>query len=99
MRGQARRELICKGFCKFYRPGKEDLKCGAYAFLERNLSTGELRSTARRANPRCDFSHDGVIRSLICVRCDFLDGGCGFREGLRSPPCGGYAIVERLLKK
>lgn len=99
MSGQAHRELICKGFCSFYKPGKEDLKCGAYAFLERNLSTGELRSAARTATPRPDVSLDSEMRELICERCDFLDGGCGFREGLRSPPCGGYAIVEGLLKK
>jgi hypothetical protein len=77
MSGQAHRELICKGFCSFYRPGKEELKCGAYAFLERTLSTGELQSTARRANLRPDVSLDSEMRKLVCERCDFLNGGCG----------------------
>lgn len=95
-----RREIICGGFCSFYKPGKnEDLKCGTYAFLARNLSTGEIRHAALKSSPRPDYSRDREIRALICDRCEFLVAGCDFREGFPSSPCGGYAIVEGLLKR
>ncbi len=33
--------IICKGFCSFYREGKEDLSCGTYLFLRNNLTLCE----------------------------------------------------------
>jgi hypothetical protein len=92
--------IICRGFCRFYKPGKkEDLRCGAYDFLAANLTEEELKLAALSAVRRCDYSRDREIRELICSRCEFRVDGCDFREGLASPPCGGYAIVERLLKQ
>jgi len=94
------REVICKGFCAFYSPGKTSgLRCGSYDLLAGSLSRRELSDAARMSPPRPDFSMDREIRDIACVRCGFLDGGCDFREGLASPPCGGYAIVEGLLKR
>ncbi len=95
-----RRDIICRAHCTFYKPGrKESLKCGTFDLLAQNLSTGELRHAAGKKARRPDFSHDREIRKLACERCEFLVGGCDFREGRLSPPCGGYAIVEGLLKK
>jgi hypothetical protein len=97
--GDVRRKLVCKGFCEFYKPGKkESLKCGTFDFLSRNLTRGELAHVSRGTGP-CDLSRDEEIRDLACRRCEFLVDGCDFRDGLPSPPCGGYAIVESLLKR
>lgn len=88
---------ICRGFCRFYKEGKEELACGTYRFLVRNLTAGEIRSRARHIPSQANYSSDEEIRELICAECDFLVDGCDFREGFGAQPCGGYAIVEWLL--
>jgi hypothetical protein len=35
---------------------------------------------------------------MVCEQCDFLADGCDFRQGLDSPPCGGYTVIEHLLR-
>jgi hypothetical protein len=99
MAEDAERKLVCEKFCKFYKPGrKEDLKCGALALLSRNLTRGELGHASRGTGPH-DLSRDSEVRALACQRCEFLVDGCDFRDGLPSPPCGGYSVVESLLKR
>jgi hypothetical protein len=92
-------EIICKGFCTFYKEGREGLTCGAYDFLGRNLTASEVRSNVQHVKPRADLSRDKELRKLVCEQCDFLVDGCDFREGLGAHPCGGYAIVEWLLRR
>lgn len=100
MREVVSKNIICRGFCSFYKPDKkEDLNCGAYDFLTTNLTEDELKLAAFSAIRPCDYSRDREIRDLACSGCEFLADGCDFREGLPSPPCGGYAIVESLLKQ
>jgi hypothetical protein len=89
---------VCKKFCSFYKPNKTRLKCGTYNFLQRNLSPGELRRIASRAPAGFDLSKDRQIKQLVCEKCNFKFDGCDFRDGLDSQPCGGYPIIERLLK-
>lgn len=92
-------KIICSGFCTFYKEGNEGLMCGTYHFLTRNLTPGELESAVKGTKLKPDFSHDREIKTLICGKCEFLIDGCDFRAGLDAPPCGGYAIIEWLLKK
>jgi hypothetical protein len=99
MKREKHTNIICKRFCKFYREGREELVCGAYAFLVRTLTAGELRPLAGGIQPEPDFSCDEEIKSLICEKCDFMADGCDFRQGIDEPPCGGYTIIEKLLKK
>lgn len=95
-----RRRIICRGFCSFYKPRKNNsFRCGTYDFLKETLSTDELREAALAAIRRLDYSRDKEIKHIICDRCAFLADGCDFRMGRRSPPCGGYVIVERLFKQ
>jgi hypothetical protein len=91
---------VCEKLCAFYKPGKnEELKCGTFLFLERNLTGREVREAAREAEgERLDLSRDESIRSMVCEKCDFLADGCDFRQGLDSPPCGGYTVIEHLLR-
>lgn len=91
--------IICKGFCRFYKEGKEGLTCGSYDFLARNLTADEIKSSVQYVKPEADFPRDKELKELVCEQCDFLVDGCDFREGLGEPPCGGYAIVEGLLKR
>lgn len=92
-------EIICKRFCRYYKEGKEELTCGTYNFLAREIAPKELASLTRNIEAGPDFSFDRDIKELACDKCEFLADGCDFREGLDALPCGGYAIVERLLKE
>lgn len=96
MKEDAYTELICKGFCSFYREGKEELTCETYNFLVRNLTEGELRGMIQGIERTPDLSCDDYIKDVICGKCDFLEGDCDFRGGRVSPPCGGYVIIESL---
>src|SRR5208283_4934343 len=93
--------FICKGFCSFYREGKEELCCGTYLFLKNNLTLRELRAALdlSKMDERSSehvFPADEEIKSLVCDKCDFLADGCDFREDGSHPPCGGYSIIEIL---
>jgi hypothetical protein len=95
--------VICKGFCSFYREGKEDLCCGTYLFLKNNLTLRELcflldLSKMDERPSECVFPADEEIKRLVCNKCDFLVDGCDFREDGSHPPCGGYSIIEMLLR-
>lgn len=94
--------LICKEFCSFYKEGKEDLCCGAFLFLKKNVTPRELRyilEMSKKSDPcaECNFSADAEIKRLVCEKCDFLVDGCDFRENGSQPPCGGYHIIETIL--
>ena len=91
------REIICRGFCPFYREGKDDLTCGTYNFIEQILTAQELKLAVRQLQAVPDLFGDREIRNLICENCDFLTDGCGFREGTDSRPCGGFTVVEGLM--
>lgn len=91
-------EIICKGFCKFYKEGKEEIQCGGYKLLKNNLTCAELIQLAdnisKQTNPE---ESENFLTQFICNKCDFQIDGCDFREGLPSPPCGGYIIISRLI--
>ncbi len=100
MKKDAYKTFVCKRYCEFYKPGSKNNadKCGSYNFIKRNLTPRELKNFIYDKKLKCDFSEDGVIYALACSGCNFLLDGCAFRAGLNSPPCGGYPIVENLLK-
>lgn len=91
-------EIICRRFCGYYKEGKEEMTCGTYNFLARELTLKELASLTRDIQAGPDFSFDKEIKCLVCDRCDFLADGCDFRDGLNSRPCGGYTVIEKLIK-
>lgn len=96
MKKEVYTELICKGFCSFFKEGKEDMTCETYNFLVRNLTERELRCLIMSINKTADLSSDDYIKSNICDRCEFLKEDCDFRAGKESPPCGGYVVIEGL---
>lgn len=98
MKEKAFTDIICKRFCAFYKDGQEDLQCGTYIFLRERFSSEALEREITGMYGIPSLSEDGSINNLICDKCEFKVDGCDFREGLDSPPCGGYMIVEYLLK-
>lgn len=94
--------LICGKFCAYYKEGKEELRCGTYTFLTNTLTADELQaalelSPLERPTAPPASAKDAEIDALVCSGCDFRIDGCDFREGGNELPCGGYAIIERLL--
>ncbi len=97
MKKQSRHiELICKGFCSFYKEGKEELYCGSYKYITEHYPDLKTGTIPPEYEP--DFSIDEEIMKRVCSICDFLEDGCGYRDGEGTPPCGGYTIIEWLLK-
>jgi hypothetical protein len=94
------KKLVCESRCSFYKPGsKKDMTCGSVDFLTRNLTRGELTWALTRASHDCDLSEDDAIRSLVCeTACEFYAEDCDFRSGQGKTPCGGYSVVEGLLR-
>jgi hypothetical protein len=43
MKAKIYTEIICKGFCKYYKEGKEELHCNGYVFLRNNFTPYELK--------------------------------------------------------
>jgi len=90
-------EIICKDFCKYYKEGKDELSCGAYEFLKKNLTLGELKKLRDSVGKLPNLSKDYIIEKLVCKDCPFMKEDCDFRAGLPAPPCGGYTLIEGLL--
>lgn len=90
--------IICKDFCRFYKTGRDEMACETYNFIASKFTPETLGSSIQGINAKSDFSCDAEIKETICAGCAFLIDGCDFREGLGSIPCGGYTIVEWLLK-
>lgn len=94
-------DIICKGFCKYYKKGKEDIRCGGYELLRKNLTPNELKTIVALLNAEPDIKNqippkNKKLESLICNSCEFLVDGCDFADNRSGPPCGGYNILRRL---
>jgi len=94
---------ICKPFCSFYKEGKESMACGGYIFLKKQLTPSELKQLSELEAK--SLSSAGQIppanrklQNLVCKKCDFLADGCDFAENRSGPPCGGYILIEKLIR-
>ncbi len=92
-------DLIWRGFCSFFREGKEKLRCGTYRYLQSTYSSQQILSLIDGIVEGPDYSFDDSIRETVCREwCDFLIDGCDFRDAKDSPPCGGYMVIEHIMK-
>lgn len=103
-------DLICKGFCKYYKEGKEELHCNGYVFLRNNLTSHELKDllslkggkiSSMHKTPQLSTSNVSSLSQkelidYLCTDCDFFSDGCDFAENCSGSPCGGYIIVNLL---
>lgn len=96
-------DIICKGFCKYYKKGKEEIHCNSYIFIRNNFTPHELKilldnSAAERPAALPHYStKDEKLLELVCKKCDFFVDGCDYTDNRSGPPCGGYLIIKRLL--
>lgn len=108
MKDKVYTDIICKGFCKYYKEGKEALNCNGYVFLRDNFTPHELKIMLDLSKPQKDMKYEipdedeGLI-DLVCTNCDFFIDECDYtdnRTGNRTgPPCGGYLIISHILSK
>lgn len=94
-------EIICKGFCKYYKEGKEDLHCNGYVFLRNNFTPYELKLMLDLSKSQKDMKYEipdenKELTDLICRKCDFLADECDYADNRSGPPCGGYIIINLL---
>lgn len=96
-------DIICKWFCSYFKDGKEEMHCGGYQLLADNFTVTELRQLAaltdRPENMKLRIPPDDEnLSGFVCSKCDFLVDGCDYRESLSGPPCGGYILIDMLVK-
>jgi hypothetical protein len=97
-------ETICRDFCNYFKKGKEELKCGGYEFLIEHLTLKELlrlsdkictKGSLKRSVP----ADNQDLFDMVCSRCDFMIDGCDYRDGVAAPPCGGYILINELMRR
>jgi hypothetical protein len=96
-------DIICRGFCSFFKEGKEEIQCGGYQLLIDNFTVNELDQMTglidRSEGLKKQVPPDNeTLFELVCGRCDFRIDGCDYREDRSGPPCGGFIIIEKLTK-
>jgi len=92
-------EIICKGYCRYYSPGKEEFMCGSYEVLRLNLTPQELRNLVKIRFRVLAENLSDYLRNLFCNKCKFKRNDCDFYAGLSDTPCGGYMILKKILSK
>lgn len=101
MKDDAYTEIICKGFCRYYKEGREELLCNGYVFLRDNFTPYELKIMLDLSKTQKDMQYEipdedeGSI-NLVCRQCDFFIDECDYTDNRSGPPCGGYIIINRL---
>ncbi|GER93278.1 hypothetical protein A45J_1014 [hot springs metagenome] len=101
MKDRAYTNIICKGFCKYYKEGKEELHCGGYEILRNNFTPYELKTLVGLLKCRNEIKNhitakNNRLINLICARCDFFIEECDYTYNYAGPPCGGYIIINQL---
>ncbi len=96
MKGERKyRDIICKKFCSYYKPGKEEISCGAFEFLKTSLTPEELKDLINGNL----FINPFLEQKDLCQRCDFRFNDCDFYAGHSPDPCGGYRIIETVIEQ
>ncbi|MEJ2695114.1 MAG: hypothetical protein P8013_00540 [Candidatus Sulfobium sp.] len=100
MEGRLLRERLCRKFCRYYKPWKDEgLACMGYLVIER-LSEGGREMSFPSAAERPGTSAERLLAGLICSRCPFYEDGCDFVKGVPdSWPCGGFIVLGHMSEK
>lgn len=97
-------ELVCRPFCRFFKEDKDEaMACEGFNFILRLL---ERLDPATLANLRKEipatWNNDTILREVLCEKCEFLIDGCDFRDpacDYKAEPCGGYLLLDTLLRE
>lgn len=105
MKEDAYTDIICRGFCKYYKGGREELHCKGYEVLMSNFTPRELQSLIALS----DIHHGNIVdtipseneelRNSVCGQCEFFIDGCDYADDRSGPPCGGYILLLAFLSR
>ena len=93
------REGLCRNFCPYYKPSKdEELACLGFAVIERLIGKG-WKIPFDTPDKGCEERTKRVLLEVLCTACPFFENDCDFVTGSRHPPCGGFTLLILLLEK
>ncbi len=90
--------IFCARYCKYYKPGKEEMSCMAYSEINR-LELTDLRIELGHRDEHAAYGRilDDLRRSL-CLRCEFYEDGCDFiASNGNITPCGGLLVLAYMI--
>ncbi len=96
-------DIICKGFCRYYKEGREEIHCNGYVLLRSNFTPYELKIMLNLFKPKKEIKkeipdRDERLIDLLCKGCDFFIDGCDYADNISVTPCGGFLIVNLFLE-
>lgn len=92
------RERLCRKFCRYYKPAKdESLACMGYLVIE-GLSEGGREICFPLTDARPGASVEKLLAGSMCTQCSFYEDGCDFIQGVAdASPCGGFVVLGHML--
>jgi len=90
--------MVCRPFCVYYKPGKnEQLLCRGALVVERLRNAGRKLNAAQ--NSLCVPSQETIEIAVrhLCGACGFREKDCDFAQDRQAKPCGGFVILSGLL--
>lgn len=93
-------QVLCPGFCSYYRPGKdEELACRGFSVIWQLVADGRDISFIRAGQPPSPDVEE-LLRRELCSSCPYEEQDCDFAEGKDdAPPCGGFlCLAEGILR-
>ncbi|MCL5985989.1 MAG: hypothetical protein M1371_05405 [Actinobacteria bacterium] len=93
---------ICKGFCKYYKPEKnEELSCQGFIVAVELIKKGAETPTDKKYLTHLMLKPVTIknIRQNLCGPCSFFENDCDFVQNIKgSPPCGGFILLGYMLE-
>jgi hypothetical protein len=98
MKSEALVKVLCRPFCTYYKPGRnEELLCRGALVIEQLMLSGKIVFSAEAKHTALDEAASDIVVQAVCKSCDFRDHDCDFAQDRKARPCGGYILLSRLL--
>jgi len=107
------RDEICRKFCHYFKPSKEeDLACLGFVLAELLIERGMKYSSGLPVRTPDEKTEEILVRS-ICMKCPFYEEDCDYAMDCRirngdeagihtdkenPPPCGGFIFLGLLIE-
>lgn len=94
---QPLKQTLCLNYCVYFKPGKDEgLACRGYVVVEKLMRSGKVIAF-ERSGKKPDVATNESLVQKMCMICDFHEHDCDFMQDRRSPPCGGFVLLLKLL--
>lgn len=97
----AARSAICRGFCRYYKPGvNEELECEGANVVLRLLCRGkDLPVGGPLTGPALEAGVMQAFQDRVCAACAFREDDCDFiLTSGAAQPCGGGVVLLRMFQ-